>query len=71
MCSQCGHSQRWSNAHVVEVVPLLKECVVGRPEETVKQNLTAALLQLVNSGYGWQESCHTKNILTLYMYMYD
>ena len=23
-----GHSQRWGNVHVVEAVPLLKECVV-------------------------------------------
>ena len=35
VCSRCGHSQRWSNVHVVEAVLLLKECVVGRTVETV------------------------------------
>ena len=24
VCSRCGHSQRWSDVHVVEVVQLLK-----------------------------------------------
>ena len=45
VCSCCGHPQRWSNVHVVEAVPLVKECVVGRTVETVK---TAATLQLLS-----------------------
>ena len=45
MCSCCGHPQIWSNVHVVEAVSLLKGCVVGRTVETVKQDLTAALLE--------------------------